>query len=81
MVQTIMSLCFTKKDSGYKQFQTTGKNSTTIKGSMEKQPKSGKRITYVVAQKKVNDKYMSDRKCYKTLVFDLLKTENIRKQE
>ena len=50
----------TKKDSGYKKFQTTGKNSTTITKYGKNKLKSGKTYYfYVVAQKKVNDKYMS----------------------
>ena len=50
----------TKKDSGYKKFQTTGKNSTTITKYGKNKLKSGKTYYfYVVAQKKVNDKYQS----------------------
>jgi hypothetical protein len=50
----------TKKDSGYKKFQTTGKNSTTITKYGKNKLKSGKTYYfYVVAQKKVDNKYLS----------------------
>ena len=50
----------TKKDSGYKKFQTTGKNSTTITKYGKNKLKSGKTYYfYVVAQKKVDNKYQS----------------------
>lgn len=50
----------TKKDSGYKKFQTTGKNSTTITKYGKNKLKAGKTYYfYVVAQKKVDNKYLS----------------------
>ena len=50
----------TKKDSGYKKFQITGKNSTTITKYGKNKLKSGKTYYfYVVAQKKVDNKYLS----------------------
>lgn len=50
----------TKKNSGYKKFQTTGKNSTTITKYGKNKLKSGKTYYfYVVAQKKVDNKYLS----------------------
>ena len=50
----------TKKDSGYKKFQTTAKNSATITKYGKNKLKSGKTYYfYVVAQKKVDNKYQS----------------------
>lgn len=50
----------TKKDSGYKKFQTTGKNSTTITKYGKNKLKSGKTYYFYIApQKKVGNKYVS----------------------
>ena len=49
-----------KKDSGYKKFQTTGKDSTTITKYGKNKLKSGKTYYFYIApQKKVGNKYVS----------------------